>query len=159
MLDDVSGVLAQSLLQPLHKVHQILHRVLLVANRAWVAGVIHDVIEDVGRVHVALISVEKAGEEVLQLVRHFQTKVHPLGFHLQLLIHFSVSLLLLLGLPSDSVCKNLFAHVWQEKEGLDKGVEVASVSNILEAHRHTLLSLSLVQSQWLSLQASLDCIH
>ena len=157
MLGDVSRVLAQSLLQSLHKVHQILHRVLLIANGTRVAGVIYNVIEDFGGVHVALISVEKSGEEVLQLVRHLQTKVHPLGFHLQLLIHFSGSLLLLR--PSDSVCENLFAHVRQEKEGLDKGVEVASVSNVLEADRHTFLSLSLVQSQRLSFQARLDCVH
>ena len=158
MLRDVGRVFAQPLLQPLHKVHQILKRVLLITDRARVAGVIHDVGEDLGRVHVALIRVEKPSKEVLQLMRHFKTDIHPLGLHLQLLILLPV-LFLLLRLPSDGVCEDLFAHVWQEEEGLDEGVEVASVSNILEAHRHTFRPLPLVQSQWLRLQARLNRIH
>ena len=51
----------------------------------------------------------------------------------------------------DVLVEQLFVDIGQEEEGLDEGVEVASVSDILEAHRHPFLPLSLVQCKWLSL--------
>ena len=107
------------------------------SNPPMAAKTLKNIIQLISR-YVTLICVEHLCEKKLQLSSHCVTGFHSLGFYF---IRFLVNLHLH---ALNRVEKKFFSHVWQEEKGLNKGVEVAGVTNVLESNRDTLRSHSLV---------------
>jgi hypothetical protein len=138
VLRDVGRILANSFLKALHKVHEILHWILLLANLALVAGVVYYIIEHTGWIYVTLICIKHLCEKMLKLSSHRIACFHSLDLDfIWLLVNWHLH-------ASNRVEKEFFSHVWQKEEGLNEGVEVAGVAYVLKSNRDTILAHSLV---------------
>ena len=114
MRTDLTRVFAETLLQSLHKVEEVLHAVLLLANGTLVARLVHHIVKDVAWVHVALVRVQQLGEEELHLFGHLLTDSDTLKLHLILWVSAPRRL------SRNIVQEEFAAHVGQEEEGLDE---------------------------------------
>ena len=112
MLCDLRGVFAEALFQPLHKVHQVLHGVLLITDLLFVARIIDDIIEDLTRVDILLTCMKESSEEELQFLGHLYTQLYSLSLCLVVLA--------LLSPVSDLGVVEFLSHVRQEEKGLDE---------------------------------------
>ena len=145
MLGEVDGFLAQSLLKAFHKIHEVLHGVLLISDLALMARVIVHIAEYIARIDVVLISVQEFSEKVLQFLRHLDRVLLSFSLHGFIRTLFR---LLRLSICGTQRCKeHLLVHVRHKKEGLDEGVEVACVAHVFEAHWGPILAHPLVQSE------------
>ena len=143
MLGEVDGFLAQSLLKAFHKVHEVLHGVLLFTDLALMARVIVNIAEYIARIDVVLIGVQEFSEKVLQFFRHLDRVLLSFSLHGFIRTLFR---LLRLSICGTQRCKeHLLVHVRHKKEGLDEGVEVACVAYVFKTDGYALLPLSLIQ--------------
>ena len=100
---------------------------------------IDHVVEDSGRVYIALIGEEKLGEKELQLTSHLLADGDSPVLYLVFRVFDGEGHAI-----SDRGLEKFVAHAWEEEERLDKRIEVACVADILEPNRHIVSAMPLI---------------
>ena len=144
-------VFAEALLKTFHKVKQVLHRILLLANWTLLTRLVDHVIKDSAWIDIELIRVEQLNEEELKFMCHLLTDCDPSILCFLIRIGVAGS-----SLPVDDSLEKFIAHVGQKEEGLYERIEVAGVSNVFKTYWHLYFSLSFVERKRLCLQTCLN---
>lgn len=157
MLHFVVWGLSETFFHAFEEIEQIFDHILLVARGYWLTKIVDDGAKHITRTHILLIGVQQIGKQLLELTDHFLTGNSTLFLvKISGLIFWGLLLKLSLSWDGYRSVEDLVHDVWQEEDRLNKWVEIAGISHILESNRQSLFSRSLIERNWVIFETFLN---